>query len=64
MLEILKGVISLLMQGINQIFNIDIEITPEFHAKFGMLLISFAFLCILLICVFNALGIHIGKDDE
>lgn len=64
MLEILKQLISLVIKVIHTIFYIDIEITPTFHAPLGLLLLAAAFLCLLLVCVFNALGINFGGDDD
>lgn len=63
MLEILKNVIDLVMQVINQLFYIEIEITSDFHAPLGFLIITAMFICILIAWVLHALGIDFGGDD-
>lgn len=63
MLEILKNLIALTIQAINQLFYIDIEITSDFHAPLGFLIITAVFICILIVWVLYALGIDFGGDD-
>lgn len=64
MLEILRNLINQIVNVIHKLFFIEIEITPNFKAPLGMMLISFAFICILVACVFHALGINFGQGDD
>ena len=52
MIEILKGFIKLIVNVFNQLFVIPIHLSDTWTAPLGMILLSFAFLCISIYLIF------------
>lgn len=64
MIEIFKGIILLAINVFNQVFFVEIELTPELSLPFGVCLIAIVLLIIIIVIVLRIFNIDIGGDDE
>lgn len=62
MIEIFKGIILIAINAFNQVFFVEIELTPELKLPLGVCLISIILLVIIIVIVLRIF--NIGGGDE
>lgn len=63
MVEVLKSLIDLIIQFINELSKFEIELTPGNYVSVLVLVIGFTAVVLILYFVFSGLG-FIGKGDD
>lgn len=63
MIDIIKSLITLMVNFITGIYNIEIDLNPNWNVKFGTLVLAFISFIILLKVIFESIGIKKGDDD-
>ena len=65
MIDILKGLLDMILQVINTVFNIPIPFYEDKTVKFGILILAVAFICIAIVLICRVIGFDFfGGDDE
>lgn len=63
MIDILKGLIDMILQIINTVFNIQIPFYQDRTVSFGMLILAVAFIVIAIVFIAHVIGFKFGGDD-